>query len=68
MKFYNIGPLFWQFSLQPLPQSQSATYLHMIEQVAWNKSSLLLKTILQSTLTLQLFTMNVKTESFYKSY
>ncbi len=40
----------------------------MIEQVAWNESSLLLENILQTTQTLQLFTMNIKTESIYKSY
>ncbi len=39
----------------------------MIEQVASNKSSLFLKNILQSTQSLQLFTMNIKTESIYKS-
>ncbi len=38
----------------------------MIEQVACNKSSLLLKNILQNTQTLQLFTMNNKTESIKK--
>ncbi len=37
------------------------------KQVPWNKSSLLLKKILQNTQTLQLFTMNIKTESIYKS-
>ncbi len=31
-------------------------------------SSLLLKNILQDTQTLQLFTMNIKTEIIYKSY
>jgi hypothetical protein len=39
-----------------------------IEQVALNKSSLLLMTILQNTQTLQVFTQIIKTESFYKSY
>ncbi len=34
----------------------------MIEQVAGDKSSL------QNTQSLQLFTMNIKTESIYKSY
>jgi len=34
--------------------------------VAQNKSSLLLKNVLQNTQTLQLFTMNIKTEFFYK--
>ncbi len=38
-----------------------------IEQVAWNKSSLLLKSILQNTQTLQLFKMIIKMESIYKS-
>jgi hypothetical protein len=40
----------------------------MIEQSAWNKSSLLPDNSLQNTLTLQLFTMSIKTESIYKSY
>ncbi len=40
----------------------------MIVQVASNKSSLLLKIILQKAQTLQLFTLNIKTESIYKSY
>jgi hypothetical protein len=39
----------------------------IIEQVAWNISSLLLNNILQNTQTLQLFTMIIKTESIYKS-
>ena len=39
-----------------------------IEQVTWNKSSLLLKSILQNLHTLQLLTMIIKTESTYKSY
>ncbi len=38
----------------------------MIEQVAWSKSSLLLKNILQNAQTSQLFLINIKTESFYK--
>ncbi len=40
---------------------------NMIEQIATNKSSLLLKNILQNTQILQLFTMVIKTESIYKS-
>jgi hypothetical protein len=40
----------------------------MIEQVAWNNSSILLKIILQNTQTLQLFTIITKTESINKSY
>jgi hypothetical protein len=38
----------------------------MIEEVAWYKSSFLLLNILQNTQTLQLFTINIKTESIYK--
>ncbi len=34
----------------------------MIEQVAWNKSSLLRNNIIQDTQTLQLFTKIIKTE------
>ena len=34
----------------------------MIEQVAWNKSSLLLKMRMQNTQALQLFTIIIKTE------
>jgi hypothetical protein len=37
-----------------------------MEQVASYKSSLLLKIILESTPTLQLFTIIIKTESIYK--
>ncbi len=37
----------------------------MIEQAAWNKSSFLLKNILQNTQALQLFTMIIKSESIY---
>ncbi len=37
------------------------------EQVSLNKSSLLLKNILQNTRTLQLLTKIIKTESIYKS-
>jgi hypothetical protein len=40
----------------------------MIDQVASNKSSLLLKDISQNAQTLQLFAMNIKTEIIYKSY
>jgi hypothetical protein len=40
----------------------------MLEPVALNKSSLVLKNILQSPQILQLFTMNIKTDFFYKSY
>jgi hypothetical protein len=40
----------------------------MIEQVAWNKSGLLLKIHEQSTQTLQLFTETIKTESIFKGY
>jgi hypothetical protein len=40
----------------------------MIEQVVQNKSSLLLKNILQNTQKLQLFMMNIEAESIYKSY
>jgi hypothetical protein len=39
-----------------------------MEQVAWNKSSFLQKSILQNTQTLQLFTTIIKSESIYKSY
>jgi hypothetical protein len=35
----------------------------MTEQIALNKSSLLLKNILQNTQTSQLFTIDIKTES-----
>ncbi len=38
-----------------------------IEQVAWNKSGLILKIILQNSQTLQLFTINIQTEMIYKS-
>jgi hypothetical protein len=41
---------------------------NMIEQVAYNKSSLLLRNILQNTQTLGLFTMKNKTVCIYKSY
>jgi hypothetical protein len=40
----------------------------MIEQVALNKAGLLLKIKLQTTRTLVLFIMNIKTEIIYKSY
>jgi hypothetical protein len=40
----------------------------MREQVAWNKSSLIKKNILQKTQTLQPFTINIKIESILKSY
>ena len=40
----------------------------LIEQVALNRSSLLLSNILQNAQTLQLFTANIKTESIYKIY
>ncbi len=40
----------------------------MIEEIAGNKSSLLQKNILQNTQTLQIFTINIKIESFHKSY
>ncbi len=43
-------------------------YYVMIEQVAWNKSSLLLKIQIQNTQTLQLFTETIKTESIFKGY
>jgi len=39
-----------------------------IVDVVQNKSSLLLKIILQNMQILQLFTINMKTESIYKSY
>jgi hypothetical protein len=44
------------------------SYTCIIEQVALNKSSLLLKNILQNTQTLQLYTITIKTESIYKTY
>jgi hypothetical protein len=37
-----------------------------IKQVAWNKSSLLLRNNLQNTQTAEQFTMNIKTESINK--
>ncbi len=40
----------------------------MIEQVALNISSLLLKNILQNTKTLHLFTINIKVEIIYENY
>jgi len=40
---------------------------NIIEQVAWNKSSLLRKILKLNTQTLQLFTMIIKVESIYKS-
>ncbi len=40
---------------------------YMMEQVACNKSSLLRKIILQNTQTLQLFTIDIKTEIINKS-
>jgi hypothetical protein len=42
--------------------------LFIIEQISSNKSSLLLKIILQNSQTLQLSTMIIKTESIYKRY
>jgi hypothetical protein len=42
--------------------------LTIIERLAWNKSSFLLKRILQNTQTLQQFTVNIELESIYKSY
>jgi len=39
-----------------------------IVDVVQNKSSLLLKIILQNMQILQLFTINMKTENIYKSY
>ncbi len=42
--------------------------MDVIEQVALNRSNLLLKNILQNTQTVQLFTINIETESIYKSY
>ncbi len=39
----------------------------MVKQVAWNKSSLLLKINFQNTQTLQLFTVIIKTEGIYIS-
>jgi hypothetical protein len=39
----------------------------MIELVAWNKPSLLLKINLQNIQTLQLLTINFKTEIIYKN-
>jgi hypothetical protein len=38
------------------------------ECLAWNKSSLLLKIILQNTQTLRLFTRIIKTGNIYKNY
>jgi len=40
---------------------------YIIKQVAWNKTSLPLMTILQNTQKLQLFTKIFKTENIYKS-
>jgi hypothetical protein len=40
----------------------------MVKQGASNKSSLLLKNILQKAQTLKLFTITIKSESIYKSY
>ncbi len=37
-----------------------------MQQVAWNKSSLLLKIILQNAQKLQLFTKTIKAQSYYK--
>ncbi len=42
--------------------------LDLIDQVASNKSSSLLKIILLNTQTLQVFTKIIKTESIHKSY
>jgi len=39
----------------------------MVEQIVWNKSSLILKIILQNTRTLQLHKEIIKTEIIYKS-
>jgi hypothetical protein len=41
--------------------------LIIIEQVASNKTSLLLKNIFQNTQALQLFTIIIKTESIHKN-
>jgi len=41
--------------------------INVIGQVAWNKSSLLLKIILQNSQTLQLFTINIKHKLFTKA-
>jgi hypothetical protein len=41
--------------------------LGIIEQVAWNKSSLLLKIQMQNTQRLQLFTEMFKTDRIFKS-
>jgi hypothetical protein len=43
-------------------------FVTIIEQVALNKSSLLLKNNLQNTQALQPSTINIKTESIYQSY
>jgi hypothetical protein len=40
----------------------------MFEHVAWNTSCVLLRIILHTTQTLQLITINIKTEIILKSY
>ncbi len=57
----------WQNDLALIVQQFRHPNTFTIGQVTYN-SSLLLKNILQNTQTLQLFTMNIKTESIYKSY
>jgi hypothetical protein len=56
----------WSLYGDPLEQVPIFLTNSMKEQVARNKSSLILHNILQNTQTLKLFTMIIKTESTYK--
>ena len=65
--------LSWQYALRVNGNALTTDRLipfptSIIKQVAWNKSSLLLKNILQNTQILQLLIKVIKTESIYKSY
>ncbi len=59
-KYYQFLKILFRF------EALASMGIIMIEQVASNKSSLLLKIVLQNAQTLQLFTINIKTEIIYK--
>jgi hypothetical protein len=68
LSLVSLSSLVLRLSVMPGAYPRAPFLASMITQVALNKSSLLLKFILQNTQTLELFTINSKTEIIYKSY
>jgi hypothetical protein len=67
LSLVSLSSLVLRLSVMPGAYLRAPFLASMIKQVALNKSSLLLKYILQNTQTLELLTINIKTEIIHQT-